>query len=291
MRPDVPYAAELAAAIEAAILAGAAVRDLYDRAAAARYEKRDGSVVTDADLAADRIVRRTLGRRFPNDPLLTEEGIDDPVRLASERCWIVDPIDGTDQFVRRTGEFDVLIALVDRHRPVVAVGYQPPARLLCAATRGGGAWLRQGDEGPFAPVRLAPLADGATPVVASTIWFGAPGNRPAIAAIAARLGGTALPGLETGFSPRTFLDPRRCDAMVGVRPGRAADQQAMAWEWDFAAPDLFVHEAGGVVTDLAGRPFRYNKPVPRNEGGLVAAVDPAVHARVLAAVRQELAIG
>ena len=69
-----------------------------------------------------------------------------------------------------------------------------------------------------------------------------------------------------------------------------ADQQGMAWEWDFAMPDLFVHEAGGLVTDMSGRRYVYNKPHPRNGGGLLAAVDPTTHARVLAATRAELGL-
>ena len=74
-----------------------------------------------------------------------------------------------------------------------------------------------------------------------------------------------------------FLTPRAVDVMIGVRPG--ADQ-TMASEWDFAVADLVIHEAGGMVTDLTGQQFRYNKAVPSNLGGLIAAADPASHARV-----------
>ena len=73
--------------------------------------------------------------------------------------------------------------------------------------------------------------------------------------------------------------------MIGVRPG--ADQR-MASEWDFAVTDLVIHEAGGKVTDLSGEQFRYNKLVPHNVGGLVAAADPTSHGHVLAALQPEL---
>ena len=286
-----PFAAEAAAAVAAATAAGTAVRDLYDRAAARVYEKADGSEVTDADLASDRIIRAMTAERFPADPILTEEGMDDPGRLSHRRCWVVDPIDGTREFVRRTGEFDVLIALVVDGRPAVAAGYQPTTQRLCLATLGGGAWLRDRDAAAFAPVRFAPVDRDAAPMLASTIWFGSPENQPLLARIIGRLGGRQAEPLETGFSPRTFLPGRQCDAMVGYRPGKPADQQTMAWEWDFAMPDLFVHEAGGVVTDMDGRRYAYNKPLPRNDGGLLAAADPATHARVLAAARAELGLG
>jgi myo-inositol-1(or 4)-monophosphatase len=284
----IPYRAELDAAIAAALAAAAAVRDLYDRAAAATYEKQDGSVVTDADLAADRIIREVVGARFPADGILTEEVSDDRARLTKRRCWIADPIDGTQQFVERTGDFDVLVALVEAGRPIVAAGCQPTTGRLCVATRGGGSWIGDGNE-PFRRVRFDLLASDAAPRLASTIWFGAPDNLPTLERIAARLGG-AGDVLQIGFTPRLFLPPRRCDAMIGYRPRKPMDEQSMAWEWDFAMPDLFVAEAGGVVTDLNGEPYRYNKPIARCGDGLVAAVDPATHARVLAAARAEVGL-
>lgn len=279
-----PLLPELDAAVVAATEAGLVVRDLYDRAAAATYEKADGSPVTDADLAADRVIRRVLDERFPDDPILTEEGADDPTRLASDRCWIVDPIDGTDQFVRRTGEFDVLVALVVGGRPVVAAGYQPPTGLLCAASLGAGAWTRRDADGERRPVRFEPVSPGEPPRLATSVWFGAPGNLSTLGRVAEGLGAAPPEVNSTGFSPRLFLPERRQDAMIGLM---TSGDQSMAWEWDFAVADLFVHEAGGVVTDLRGNPHRYNKPRPRNLGGLLASVDPATHARLIDAVATE----
>ena len=96
------------------------------------------------------------------------------------------------------------------------------------------------------------------------------------------LGTDPEPPAVTGFSPRMFLSPRTLDVMIGVRPGAVQD---MASEWDFVVADLVFHEAGGMVTDLAGQRFRYNKPTPHNIGGLIATVDPATHARVAEALR------
>jgi 3'-phosphoadenosine 5'-phosphosulfate (PAPS) 3'-phosphatase len=140
------YARELDIAVETALEAGAAVREFYDNMSAATYTKGDGSPVTDADLASDKIIRRRLGEAFPDDAILTEEGADEHTRLTNPRCWIVDPIDGTQQFIDRTGEFDVLIALVVEKRPAVGVLYQPTQdRALCAVA-GAGAWVIQNGE-------------------------------------------------------------------------------------------------------------------------------------------------
>jgi len=273
---------DLDGAIAAALAAGAIIREFYDGETAATYAKVDGSPVTDADLAADQAIRSLLTERFPDDAILSEEGRDDDRRLSASRCWIVDPIDGTEQFIQRTGEFDVLVALTENGRPLVAAGYQPSTRLLIAAQRDGGAWMCSGDN---AWQRVCPQPAGAQLRIGTSKWFGSPGNAAILDSVANRLGVAQVPPVVTGFSPRIFLAPRRVDVMIGVRPG--ADQ-TMAFEWDFAVADLVIHESGGMVTDLTGRQFRYNKPVPTNVGGLVAATDPVSHTRVLAALQHEL---
>jgi 3'-phosphoadenosine 5'-phosphosulfate (PAPS) 3'-phosphatase len=273
---------DLDGTIAAALAAGAVVREFYDGETAATFAKGDGSPVTDADFAADQAIRAVLTECFPNDAILSEEAQDDDRRLSVSRCWIVDPIDGTEQFIQRTGEFDVLVALVENGRPVAAAGYQPSTRLLIIALRNGGAWMRS-DESAWQRVSLEP-ADAQLRIGTSK-WFGSPGNAAIIDSVANRLGVAQERPAATGFSPRIFLAPREIDVMIGVRPG--ADQ-TMAFEWDFAVADLVIHEAGGMVTDLTGRQFRYNKPVPNNVGGLIAAADPSSHARVLGALQREV---
>jgi 3'-phosphoadenosine 5'-phosphosulfate (PAPS) 3'-phosphatase len=273
------FSDDLDAAVAAAVAAGAVIREFYDGETAATYAKGDGSPVTDADLAADRAIRDVLRDHFADDAILSEEAQDDEGRLAASRCWIVDPLDGTEQFIQRTGEFDVLVALVEDGRPVAVAGYQPTTQLLLTATRGGGAWMRC-SQNAWQRLRLEPAGDNVR--IGTSKWFGAPHNAAIIASVANRLGAMPAEPAETGFSPRMFLNPRAVDVMIGVRPG--ADQ-TMAFEWDFAVADLVFHEAGGMVTDLSGQPFRYNKPVPHNVGGLVAAADPATHARVLAGLQ------
>ena len=270
---------DLDTAVSAALAAGEIVRDFYEKATAPTYEKYDGSPVTDADLAADQAIRQVLTHYFPNDAILSEEGLDDDRRFTAPRCWIVDPIDGTEQFIQGTGEFDVLVALVENGRPQVVAGYQPTAKLMVTAIAGGGAWARH-DRGEWQQVRFEPAGNRLR--LATSKWFGAPGNDAVVQSLAGRLGVAPEPPTVTGFSPRMFLPPRALDAMIGVRPG---DDQTMASEWDFAVADLVFHEAGGMVTDLTGARYRYNKSVPKNLGGLVAAVDPDTHRRVLVALQ------
>lgn len=280
-----PYAAELSTAITAARAGGAAIKPFYDEHTAETYTKKDGTFVTDADLAADKVIRQHLSARFPGDAILTEESGDDPRRLASSRCWIVDPLDGTNQFIERTGEFDVLIALVVDGRPVAGATYAPAFDLLFAAEIGQGAWLER--EGHHESLRFSPLPAGATPRLTTSVWFGAPATLPTLTEIAADAG-FAPPTVSTwGFNQRAFLSPhRRWEAVIGFTRDHAV---TLGSEWDFAANDLIVHEAGGAFTNLWGERYQYNKPVPRNIGGFLTSADPALQERLLAALARDRA--
>jgi 3'-phosphoadenosine 5'-phosphosulfate (PAPS) 3'-phosphatase len=221
-----------------------------------------------------------IQRAFPDDSLLTEEGQDDLTRVQARRCWIVDPIDGTEQFIRRTGEFDVLVAFIEDGRPVAVAGFQPTTSMLIIAEKDQGAWVSIND-GEYKRVSFP---DPAIPLrVASSKWFGAPENAHLLRPIIAKLGRTVILEVsEIGFSPRMFLSPRKADALIGIRVG---SNQDMASEWDFAVTDLVINEAGGVVSDLSGQSFRYNKPTPSNYGGLLASVSPTVHESLLSAIK------
>lgn len=281
------YAAELETAVAAATEAGAAIRDFYERNAAATYTKGDGSPVTDADLTADRIIRARLHERFPHDAVLTEEGVDDTARLDAARCWIVDPLDGTAQFVARTDQFDVLIALVVGGRPVVGVAYQPAADVLCAAVAGHGAWIER--SGERRPLRFLPVPPGQPARPTTSTWFGGPATMPSLYRMAERARAADPAVVDVGFQPRSFvasmLAERPFDAFIGLV---TAPDQTMASEWDIAACDVITNEAGGVFSDLWGRPHRYNKATARNLGGILVATDPATHARLLEAIQPEL---
>lgn len=278
------YAKELDVAVAAAIEAGAAIRTFYDQASAATYTKNDGSPVTDADLASDRIIRERLTTAFPDDAILTEEGADEESRLSNSRCWIVDPIDGTQQFIDRTGEFDVLIALVVEQRPVIGVLYQPTEDRALVAADGYGAWVQQHGSRIF--VRFRPVTKQQRPRIATSTWFGAPASLPVLERVAARINSPSPLVSRCGVTVRDLLPSvNRYDVMIGLNVN---GKQTMAWEWDFACSDLFVREAGGCFTDLWGKTHRYNKRSPRNVGGVVISADPATHARVLAALRPEV---
>ena len=275
---DHPLAAELETAIAAARDAGRLVNDLYARAAAAVYEKSDGSPVTDADLAADRLIRESISARFPADAFLTEESADDLTRLTARRCWIVDPIDGTAQFIARTGRFDVVIALVVDGRPAVGVICHPPSGSILFAIDKAGAWFDT--DGHLRPARIPAASPNAPIRIAGTIWFGMPALEAERDRVAAAIGWVAAETLPIGVRPIELLDPNRpFDAVIGPI---ASSSTTYGGEWDFAAPDLIIREAGGMMSDLSGHPHQFNKARTRNSGGLIYSCDPDTHAKIVA---------
>ncbi len=256
----------------------------YDAQSAETYVKGDGSPVTDADIASDQKIREVISARFPSDAFLTEEGVKDQSRLENPRCWIVDPIDGTAQYVERTGLFDVMIALVVDHTPVVAVSVQPAVGRVQAAVVSEGAWEHLNGETHqllFAPPPTPPR-------IVSSKWYGGREEErgAAIRRIGARLGDPDPEIMEVGYQARAFSpDLRRWDAFIGLPQSNLG---SIAQEWDLACIDLLTHEAGGALTDCWGRRHIYNKRSSSIAGGILASASVDLHQRVVEAVAPEL---
>lgn len=280
---DGPFRRELDTAMAAAQEAASIVMEFYDADSAKTYVKGDGSPVTDADLASDRAIRESILSRFPGDAMLTEEGAQDHGRLGNDRCWIVDPIDGTAQFVARTGLFDVMIALCLDGRPVVAVSAQPATGLVQAAVAGAGAW----EATSSGTHRFSIAPPHRPPRLVTSKWYGDEAERiQAMRRIANRLGATVPPILEVGYQARAFSSPvREIDAYVGLP---SLSRRSTAREWDLACVDLITQEAGGRFTDCWGRLHRYNKRSTGISGGILACADGDLHERLVAAIAPEL---
>lgn len=274
-----PYVRELEIAVPLVRRVATAVRTIYDAQTAETYTKGDGSPVTDADLTADRMIREELVRSFPDDALLTEESEDNPDRLSHRRCWIADPIDGTAQFVSRTGNFDILLALVVEGRSDVSISAHPPSGVIMLAVRGHGAWRIEAN-GDVSPHRISPPQE--PPLLVGSRYYGPEENAGSLAAVAAALGAAPLPIMPVGYSPRAFLPEWRAyDAFVGF--WRASGDSPVR-EWDLAASDLFTTEAGGGFTDLYGHAYAYNQPTPRPRAGLLVSASVELHDRLLNAL-------
>jgi 3'(2'), 5'-bisphosphate nucleotidase len=233
----------LDAVVAVAETAGRAILRIYASDFAVQ-RKPDASPVTCADLAADACIAQGLGDLLPGVPVLSEEGAIPPpaVRGGWDTYWLVDPLDGTVGFVGRTGEFSVNIALVEGHRPVLGVVLGPARGILYAAARGLGAWRRQAGA-TAAPIRTRPWDPALTTLATS------PSRRnPRTLAFIEALGDPEVLRLGSALKP-CLVAEGRADVYPGFSPTS---------EWDTAAAQCVVEEAGGRFTDLDLRPLAYN---------------------------------
>jgi 3'(2'), 5'-bisphosphate nucleotidase len=213
------------------------------------HHKHDGSPLTAADLDADRLIRERLAALPDALPLLSEEGREEPLaaRRAWRRFWLVDPLDGTREFVEGNGEFTVNLALVEDGRPLLGVVHAPALALTYWAARGRGAWKRAGTGAPES-IRVASRRARAEPwrVVGSRSHAGA-SLGPFLAAHDPHVLCSVGSALKFGFvaEGRAHVYPRFGPTM----------------EWDTAAGQAIVEEAGGSVrAHPEGGVLRYNKP-------------------------------
>jgi myo-inositol-1(or 4)-monophosphatase len=228
------------------------------------WEKSEDNPVTQADLEADRAIVTRLREAFPEDAMLSEETAGDRGRTERARAWIVDPMDGTKEFIARIPEFAVSIALVEKGEPVVGVIVNPAARVAVFATRAGGAWRASVEPG----VHDSPLQATA---------------REATVTSCTRLEEAVLIASRTEISRNQLaaystwcrrIDPVGSIAwkLACIASGDADLNVSVAPknEWDVCAGDLLVREAGGVYCGFDGERRRYNQADPLIAAGMVA---------------------
>ncbi len=226
-----------------------------------RWEKEAGSPVCEVDLDVDRMLRSRLDALLPDAGWLSEETADAPDRLARRRVWVVDPIDGTRDYIRGREGWAVSVALVEDGRVVLAVLDAPARAERWSAALGQGAF-RNG-------VRLAA---GDLAVLAG-----------------ARVPADALPKIDRDFV--IVAKPNSIALRIAMVAADEADLVAtLRWgsEWDIAAAVLIAAEAGAVVSDALGQALAFNKPDPQAFGVLVAA--PGIHDAAVARLADRAAV-
>jgi len=225
---------------------------------------KDKSPVSEADIAVNDFLRARLSQLLPGSGWLSEETEDDPAAREMRETWIVDPIDGTRAFIQGRPDWTVSAALVENSRPVLAALYAPVTEEMFVAMRGTGTTCNgkpvgvgDGDDltglKAAGPKRMLERLEKVEPTALP---------QPKVRSLALRLTRVATAELDVAFASGGSHD------------------------WDLAAADLLVHEAGGVLTDLAGRPLSFNRP-HLTHGALVAA-GPARHKALLALLRDRM---
>lgn len=247
LRPATALLPLLDGAREIAADAGRLILEHYATPFEVDY-KADDSPLTIADRASHELIAGRLTALTPDIPILSEEGDPDAAdRAGWERFWCVDPLDGTKEFVNRRGTFTVNIALVAAGEAVLGVVHAPTQGLTYYGARGVGALREEAGSEPLA-VHTRPAPAGRLTVVASRDHAG-----PEVLAIVERM---RTAGLEVELAS---MGSALKFCMVAEGAADFYPRFGPTMEWDTAAAQAIVEAAGGRVTDLAGRPLRYNK--------------------------------
>lgn len=253
MPPPLDPAALLPSVIAAARSAGRAILEVYRSDFEVRT-KDDASPVTDADLASQRVLRRALGALAPDVPIVSEEATEAPyeVRRSWPLHWLVDPLDGTREFVARSDQFSVNVALIRAGRPVLGVVHAPVSDLSYSGGVGIRAERRVGD-GAAEAIAVRPPRDDELVVLTSRRH-----HDDATARYLARL--------ERSHRVRLERFGSALKACI-IAEGRAHlyPRLAATWEWDTGASQAVLEAAGGVLCEAGGATaLRYGKRDLRN---------------------------
>jgi myo-inositol-1(or 4)-monophosphatase len=252
---------------QAALRGGAIALDYFrpgERTSARIDSKEGGSPVTEADHAVDAFLTKELRSALPQAGWLSEETIDDPERLTRDLVFIVDPIDGTRAFMSGDARWAVCVALVAQGKPVAGVIHLPALEQTFIAHLGGGAFL---NDRPIAVSNRPSLAGGLIAGPAQMLRDLAGGGmafraEPRIPSLALRFARVAEGSLDAGMASTNACD------------------------WDIAAADIILQEAGGRLIDPQGVQPLYNRPATRH--GLLGAAPGQLKGELTAILRRSL---
>ena len=233
----------IGAVIKAVEQAGRAILDVRQRGFSVTQKGRHGPV-TDADRAADGILKAAL---LDIEPCawLSEETTDDRRRLDANRVWVVDPLDGTKEFVEGIPEYAVAVGLVERGRPILGVIHNPNTRDTFSAEAEAGAFLN-GE-----PIRIV--------------------EGSALLASRSEIRRAEFSAFEDDWDVRPVGSIAYKLGLVAAGAGGATLSRGPKWEWDVCAGSVIVAEAGGIAVDIFGESFTFNRSFPKVRGVLAGA--------------------
>lgn len=241
---------ELDMAKKAAVKSGEAIMDIYNNAEDMQITHKDDDMpLTAADRAANQIIVQMLSEAFPEYAVLSEEEKDDKKRLENDYCFVVDPLDGTKEFIRRNGQFTVNIALSYQGKAVMGVIYVPVTGELYWASESGGAYLQVGGE--TNQIHVSDRKEDIRVVMSSSH------------------GCAEMDSLirENGLTNYVKIGSSLKGCMIAKGDAEIYYRFNPTMEWDTAAMQCIVEEAGAVFRQMDDTPMRYNRKNCRNEKG------------------------
>lgn len=244
------YRQSLEVSRKAALHAGKLIMDLYKSGDFSIDSKSDESPLTQADLKADEYIQKTLSAAFLDIPILSEETKDDRSRLSSSLVFIVDPLDGTKEFISKNGEFTVNIGLVKDRKPIMGVIYAPAIDELYYSLQGKGAFMLKGSDTKKIHVSKRDMIEDMSLVMSRS---------HASQKIKDLIQNYHFKNTKSRGSSLKGCMVASGDADVYLRLGPTN-------EWDICAMSAIIEEAGGKITSPRGEPMLFNSPNPLNNG-------------------------
>lgn len=252
---DIPFEtndSEVKVAIQAAILAGKEIMAVYNDDFTWKM-KRDESPITEADIRSNKVIKKILNKT--KHKILSEEDKDDKSRLKEKILWVVDPLDGTSDFVGRTGEFTAMIALVEKGGPIIGVINWPVEKTMFVAQKGAGAFKYS--NGEWKKIAVSQTNDFRK--------SRAVGSR------------NHLSDEEKGIIKKLNI-PNFTSIGSSLKVCKISSGEADMYftttnkmkEWDTCASNCILSEAGGKMTDILGNEMKYNMDVVNHQNGILA---------------------
>ncbi|WP_229359812.1 3'(2'),5'-bisphosphate nucleotidase CysQ [Ferrimonas aestuarii] len=227
--------------------AGETIREIYEAGQYQQITKSDNTPVTSADLAAHQLIVSKLTELAPDIPILSEEDADIPLAKRHDwrRYWLIDPLDGTQEFIAGSGDFAVNIALIDDHHPVMGVVYAPMTGVCYFGVSGNGSFKRV--DGVDIPIHSRDAKQAEEEMVIAV------SRRQKLEAVTELL----EPGRNYRFVPFGSASLKSC--MVAEGEADVYLRLGPTGEWDTGASQCIVEQAGGRILDTRLQPLSYNE--------------------------------
>ena len=256
-------------AIQAALEAGKTVMNVYNQEFSSTL-KNDNEPLTEADITSNQIIQKIISDS--GHPILSEESEDDKKRLDSKKIWIIDPLDGTSDFIKKTGEFTIMISLVEDHIPILGVIYWPTEKKLYLAQKGQGAFKT--DNGTWSKLSVSKISELEN--------CRAVGSRYHISEIEKNL--------IKRLNISQFTSKGSSLKVADISSGNAElyfTTTNKIKQWDTCASYCLITEAGGKMTDMFGNDLKYNTERLNHENGLLVS-NGLIHNHIIKIYRESM---
>ena len=256
-------------AIQAALEAGKTVMNVYNQEFSSTL-KNDNTPLTEADVKSNQIIQKIISDS--GHPILSEESVDDKKRLDSKKIWIIDPLDGTSDFIKKTGEFTIMISLVEDHIPILGVIYWPTEKKLYLAQKGQGAF--KSDNAVWSKLSVSKISELEN--------CRAVGSRYHISEIEQNL--------IKRLNISQFTSKGSSLKVADISSGNAElyfTTTNKIKQWDTCASYCLITEAGGKMTDMFGNDLKYNTERLNHENGLLVS-NGLIHNHIIKIYRESM---